>query len=558
MQQYPIWHLRHRNAYNSLMDMLLKNRSLTREDISDAPEVLLDPFKMQDMDRAVSRILDARKKGERVVVFGDYDVDGVTSTALLIDFLERVGIDAVALLPDRFRDGYGMKPPGVERALTQGAQLILTADNGISSFEAIDIACEAGVDVVVVDHHHPQERLPAAVAIVNPNRPDCGYAFKGLAAVGVAFKVVQAASTDLMSREERVPYLNSLLDLVALGTVADVAPMVSENRLLTRRGMRVMDKTARPGLRALKEVAGSADKPVNTTAIAFFLGPRINSAGRLGSAELALDLLRSSDEAKAQGLAEALDALNTQRMELQNAGIDEARGQVERGELFRDRILVVPGEDWHLGIIGLIAGRLSEAYARPSAICTGVRKDGTFTGSARSSGGYNISEAIFKCSDLLSEFGGHAAAAGFTLPAKNFETFRDRLIQDANQSLTDEALTLRLEIDAELTPSDISLRSVLLIEALEPFGPLNESPCFMVKGCDIRVVDTVGAGGTHLKMKLEMDKQVIGAIWWRQGDLAKLLSAGKRVDVAFSLVKNAWNGYEKVELEVKDMRPAEG
>ena len=216
----------------------------------------------------------------------------------------------------------------------------------------------------------------------------------------------------------------------------------------------------------------------------------------------------------------------------------------------------LPG--WLWGIIGLIAGRLSEAYARPSAICTGVRKDGTFTGSARSSGGYNISEAIFKCSDLLSEFGGHAAAAGFTLPAKNFETFRDRLIQDANQSLTDEALTLRLEIDAELTPSDISLRSVLLIEALEPFGPLNESPCFMVKGCDIRVVDTVGAGGTHLKMKLEMDKQVIGAIWWRQGDLAKLLSAGKRVDVAFSLVKNAWNGYEKVELEVKDMRPAEG
>ena len=217
MRQYPIWHLRYRGAYDSLVDVLLDNRSLTREAISDAPEMLLDPLRMQDMDRAVGRILDARKKGERVVVFGDYDVDGVTSTALLMDFLDRVGIDAVALLPDRYRDGYGMKPQGVERALAAKADLILTSDNGISAFEAIAVARAAGVDVVVIDHHQPQDRLPDALAVVDPNRPDCGYAFKGLAAVGVAFKVVQAASTGLMRREERVPYLNSLLDLVALG-----------------------------------------------------------------------------------------------------------------------------------------------------------------------------------------------------------------------------------------------------------------------------------------------------------------------------------------------------
>ena len=556
MRQYPIWHLRYRGAYDSLVDVLLDNRSLTREAISDAPEMLLDPLRMQDMDRAVGRILDARKKGERVVVFGDYDVDGVTSTALLMDFLDRVGIDAVALLPDRYRDGYGMKPQGVERALAAKADLILTSDNGISAFEAIAVARAAGVDVVVIDHHQPQDRLPDALAVVDPNRPDCGYAFKGLAAVGVAFKVVQAASTGLMRREERVPYLNSLLDLVALGTVADVAPMVSENRLLTRRGMRVMDKTTRPGLRALREAAGSADKPVNTTAIAYFLGPRINSAGRLGSAGLALDLLRSRDEEEARRLAEALNALNARRMDLQNAGIDEAREQVEKGGLVCDRMLVVHGEDWHLGVIGLIAGRLSEVYGRPSAVCTGVRKDGTFTGSARTSGGYNIVEAIFRCADLLSEFGGHAEAAGFTLPAKKLEAFRDRLIRDANQALTEEALIRRLEVDVELDASDISLESVSLIEALEPFGPLNESPCFMVKDCSVRASNSVG-GGKHLKMRLQIEKQVVEAIWWRQGALTGTLSAGKRVDVAFSLVKNIWNGHEKVELEVKDVRPAE-
>ena len=556
MRQYPIWHLRYRGAYDSLVDVLLDNRSLTREAISDAPEMLLDPLRMQDMDRAVGRILDARKKGERVVVFGDYDVDGVTSTALLMDFLDRVGIDAVALLPDRYRDGYGMKPQGVERALAAKADLILTSDNGISAFEAIAVARAAGVDVVVIDHHQPQDRLPDALAVVDPNRPDCGYAFKGLAAVGVAFKVVQAASTGLMRREERVPYLNSLLDLVALGTVADVAPMVSENRLLTRRGMRVMDKTTRPGLRALREAAGSADKPVNTTAIAYFLGPRINSAGRLGSAGLALDLLRSRDEEEARRLAEALNALNARRMDLQNAGIDEAREQVEKGGLVRDRMLVVHGEDWHLGVIGLIAGRLSEVYGRPSAVCTGVRKDGTFTGSARTSGGYNIVEAIFRCADLLSEFGGHAEAAGFTLPAKKLEAFRDRLIRDANQALTEEALVRRLEVDVELDASDISLESVSLIEVLEPFGPLNESPCFMVKDCSVRASNPVG-GGKHLKMRLQIEKQVVEAIWWRQGALTGTLSAGKRVDVAFSLVKNIWNGHEKVELEVKDVRPAE-
>ena len=365
--KYPIWNIRHKGDYHSIADVILANRSLKIEDLTDSPDILNDPYLMQDMHRIVERISEAIHNKERIVVFGDYDVDGVTSTAVLLDFFDSVGANATFLLPDRFRDGYGMKPPGVERALKKGAQLIVTADNGISSFEAVEAANAAGVDVVVIDHHHPQDKLPDALALVNPNRADCEYPFKGLAAVGVAFKVVQALASEFMSASERRRYLNSLLDLVALGTVADMAPMVAENRVLTRKGMQVLDTTERPGLQALKAVAGTTNRAIDTISIGFFLGPRINSAGRLSSADLALDLLRCQNRVQAAKLAEELNGLNGERQALQNDGIAEAERMVEDNWLDDYRILVVRGEDWHLGVVGLIAGRLVEKFSRPRA-----------------------------------------------------------------------------------------------------------------------------------------------------------------------------------------------
>lgn len=558
MQRYPKWFIRHKTSYTSLVDVILANRSLTLENLSDGPDILNDPYLMKDMDRIVARILQAIRKGERIVVFGDYDVDGVTSTSVLLDFFDKVGADATFLLPDRYRDGYGMKPPGVERAVKKGARLIVTSDNGISSFEAIDAANQAGVDVVVIDHHHPQDRLPDALALVNPNRADCAYPFKGLAAVGVAFKVVQALAQDLISDgAERRHYLNSLLDLVALGTVADVAPMIEENRLLTRRGMQVLEQTERAGLKALKAVAGAANRPIDTTAIGFFLGPRINSAGRLASADLALNLLRSKDFGEASRLAEELDELNGERQTLQSTGVTEAERQVENEGMDQHKILVLQGSDWHLGVVGLIAGRLVERFWRPALVCTDYRKNGIYTGSARTAGGYNIVEAIFRVSDLLTEYGGHAAAAGFSVPAENFSAFRDRLVADAEAHLSDEDLKPQLDVDVVLEPSAISLPTVEMLSKLSPFGAGNEVPRFMAKNCRIADARAVGHGA-HLKLTLDTGEDLCDAIWFRQGELVYELSVGDTVDVAFGLDANTWQGRTKVQMMVEDMRPVEG
>lgn len=558
MQRFPKWLVRHPGEYRSLVDMLMNNRSLSAEDLSDSPDVLQDPFDMQDMEPLTRRILEAIEAKERVAVFGDYDVDGVTSTAVLLDFLDKVGANVIPLLPDRYRDGYGMKPGGVQRALEEKANLIVTADNGIASFEAIDLANASGVDVLVIDHHHPQDRLPAAKAIVNPNRADCTYPFKGLAAVGVAFKVVQALVGELIPEKERRSYLNSLLDLVALGTVADVAPMVGENRVLTKRGMQVLTETVRPGLRALKEASGTRDQPVDTTTIGFFLGPRINSAGRLASAELALNLLRSRSRQEAETYAEEINGLNQERQQLQKTGVSQAEIQVQAEGLAEQKILVVKGKDWHLGVIGLISGRLTETYRRPSVVCTEARNNGTFTGSARSAGGYNMVEGIFRCSDLLTEYGGHAEAAGFTGPSEHFDAFRQRLQEDADEKLSDDDLTPCLELDATLPSASISLQTIEELATLAPFGSGNEPPLFLVPNCRIDRTGAVGKGavgkGAHLKLSLDVGGQTCDAIWWRQGERVCELSEGDRVDVACALEKNTWNGKTRIQLVLEDLR----
>ena len=553
MRIFPIWDILHQDTYESLVDTLLASRSLTLEDLEVGPERLHPPEQLADLERGVERLEQAIRRGEKIVLFGDYDVDGVTSTALLLDFLQRAGASCDYLLPDRHVDGYGLKPPGVRRALEKEAGLIVTVDNGISAFEALELARSEGIEVVVVDHHQQLESLPPAHSIINPNRRDCSYPFKGLAGVGVTFKVVQALSQVFMSGPERRRYLNDLLDLVALGTVADVMPILDENRVFVQRGLEILEKTQRPGLRHLKAAAGYADKPLNTTAVAFYLGPRINVAGRLASADLALELMRTSDDAAAAELAARLSTLNTQRQRLQEVGLREADSLVTPEDLQADRIIVLLGETWHLGVVGLLAGKLASKYSRPAVVCTDARNDGTYTGSARSIPGYDISAGIATCSEHLTTFGGHPAAAGFSMPAESFEVFRAALIDHANAHLETEDLQARLRVDLMLRPQDLGPRTLEALSRLEPFGTGHEVPVFALRDCAVDACTRIGRSGTHLKMKINIDGQGCSALWWNQGGRADKVDPGQRVTMAFALEEDTYAGGGAVQLVVKDM-----
>jgi single-stranded-DNA-specific exonuclease len=552
MRLYPVWNIRHSDPYDSLVETLLAVRDLQRQDLEVGPEVMHDPALLKDMDRAVERVEKAIRNQEKIVVFGDYDVDGVSSTAVMLDFLEAVGADCAYLLPDRHKDGYGLKPPGVERALELGASLIITVDNGISAFAALELARDRGIDVVVTDHHQQLEELPVACAIINPNRHDCPYPFKDLAGVGVTFKFVQALSAVFMETDERRRYLNSLLDLVVLGTVADVMPVLGENRVFIQRGLQILNQTERPGLRQLKGVAGYAEKPVKTMGVGFHIGPRINVAGRLEKPDIALELIRAKSDAEAALLADELNKLNARRQALQREGMDEAESLVSRDDLQRDRIIVVLGE-WKLGIVGLLAGKLCEKHVRPAVVCSEDAEGGIYVGSARSIPAYDISRGISACAEHLVAYGGHPAAAGFSLKADSFEAFRMALIEHANSHLDEKDMQAELDVDIIMEGRDLDIATIEAMAELEPFGNGNQVPLFAMRGCKILSRRQIGRGGTHLKVELEAGGRHCNGLWWNQGDVADKIHPGQRVSAAFSLEEDTYAGNGAVQMVIKDM-----
>ena len=553
MRIYPDWHILHEGPYESVHDALLAGRNLSPEDLAVGPEALHEPHLLSDLTRAVERIHTAIRGDDNIVIFGDYDVDGVTSTALFLDFLERVGARCDYILPDRHRDGYGMKPPGVRRAVEKEAGLLITVDNGISAFEGVEEAIRHGIDVIVIDHHRQSERLPAAHSIVNPNRLDSTYPFGGLAGVGVTFKVVQALSAEFIGSDERRAYLNSLLDLVALGSVADVAPVLDENRVLIRYGMKVLERTPRPGLQQLKEIARCAAGPIGTAAISFYLGPRLNSAGRLATADLALRLLRAGTTDEARSLAAELDGLNGRRRELQQRSTCQAQALVTADDLDRDRIIVILGEDWNPGVIGLMASNLAESHHRPAVVCTDASRDGTYVGSARSIPAYDITEGITNCAPYLSNYGGHRAAAGFSLDGGRFELFRAALVDHANEKLTAADLRAELTIDLCLRSADLDLETVQVVSSLEPFGTGNQVPLFAARGMEVQSTSRVGKDGEHLKLALDAEGRRLNAVWWRQGQQADKLNRGDRMSVAFELEEDTFRGRGTIQLVIRDM-----
>ncbi len=513
---------------------------------------LHDPFLMRDMDRAAGRVERAIKNGERIAVYGDYDVDGITSTCLLTQFLQERGAQVVPYIPDRLEEGYGLNREAVEALHAQGVRLIVTVDCGITALEETAYAMGLGVDVVITDHHECKGDLPSATAVVDPHRPDCAYPFPGLAGVGVALKLALALTPE--GRREEV--FAAYADLAAVGTVADVMPLTGENRTIVRQGLSLLARSPRPGLRALLREAGSGggEKALTSTCVGFTLAPRINAAGRMGRAGLAAELLLTQDAVRADALSRELCELNRERQRIEGEIFSECLDTLDREYAGPRRSIVLAGEGWHQGVVGIVASRLAERYSCPAfMICL---QDGRGKGSCRSFGGFNLFKALESCADLLEGFGGHALAAGFTIQAGNIDAFRARIGRCVEAWNGGVPLVSSLEVDAELPdPRLLTLEEVSGLSLLEPCGAANPKPVFSLSGCTVAGMCEVG-GGRHLKLRLTQRGCSLEAIFFSTAAAQAGVAPGDRVDVAFTPQINEFRGNRTVQLQLCDLRPA--
>ncbi len=507
--------------------------------------------RLPDARRAADRVLAAVETSETVLVHGDYDADGLCATALLCRGLEALGVRSVPFVPHRLRDGYDLGRAGLERAAAVGAELIVTADCGVSASEAVRAAAEAGRDVIVTDHHRPPERLPDALAVVHPGLPDGDYPFADLAGVGVVWKLLTA----VWERSGRDPTeLYEHLDLVCLGTVADVVPLRDENRVLVRAGLRALDRTLKPGLRALKRRAG-LEGEVAAGTVAWVLGPRLNAVGRVGEPEVAVRLLTTEDEEEAVELADRLERHNEARREEQRRVGAEAEAEaVRRYDPEGDRSLVLWGEGWHPGVIGIVASRLVDRFHRPVAL---VALDGEGgRGSARSIPGFHLHRALVECSDRLERFGGHAGAAGFEIRRGELEGFARHFEEVARRELDREGLRPRLQLDLEVPLAGADRALLELLRHLEPHGAGNPRPLLASRGVRVEAVRRVGEDGRHLKARLTDGDVGVDAIGFGMGPRADRLRGGGRWDAAYRLVEDRWRGKRRLQARLEDVRPA--
>jgi single-stranded-DNA-specific exonuclease len=532
-----------------LVNRGLKDIDSIRKFLHPSLSDLNDPYLLPDMEAAVERIVHAHGRNEKILVHGDYDADGLTATAVILELLEKAGICAGYHIPDRLSEGYGLSEVGIRKAVDMGASLIITVDCGVSSFKQIENARGAGIDVIVTDHHEPPERLPDALAVIDPHREDSEYPFRSLAGVGVAFKLAQALAHRL-SLPGRDEFMSRLLDLVAIGTVADSVPLNGENRILVTFGLKAInDPSCRTGIRALREVSGYEGE-VRAGTLSFTLIPRINAAGRLGTAGTVVELLRTEDILEARKAARFLDDQNKMRQKIEGEVLDSATEMIDGED--PGEVIVLHSADWHPGVIGIVASRLVDIYFRPVFLFS--VKDKEAKGSARGIPGLHLYEAIAECSDLLAGFGGHRQAAGLRIDVEKIGEFSSRIREIVSRRLGDEDLTPSLEIDAAVQLSQISFGLVREIESLEPFGEANMAPVLGAR--NIRVLNHSIVGANHLKMRLVQERTHLDTIGFNMGEkMAEIGNAGA-VDIAFVPAINEWNGSRTIQLNLKALRPA--
>lgn len=510
-------------------------------------EPLSDPFLLKDMDKAAARITRAVDNMEKIAVYGDYDADGVTSTAMLYSYLETRGADVIFYIPQREGEGYGMNMGAVEYLKEQGVSLIVTVDNGISSVQEVARANELGIDVVVTDHHRPQAILPDAVAVVDAYRPDDTSPYKHFSGVGIAFKLLMALEDGAGDVED---LLEAYSDLAAIGTIGDIVPLTGENRTLIRAGLERLSQSDRPGVQALLENAGIAGKALTSTNLAFTLVPRINATGRMGAPERAVRLLISGYEEEAEVLSEEICADNEERRRVEAEIAEAAFADIEAKGYMKDRVVVVDGENWHHGVIGIVASRVTERCGKPCMIIS--RGETEAKGSGRSIEGFSLFEAICACGDLLIKFGGHPMAAGITLKSENIEAFRKRINQYAAEHFP-QMPTQTVTLDCKLNPAALSVSMAQSLTQLEPFGNGNPQPVFGLFNMELSNVTPVGGGG-HLRLTLEKNGAVITAMRFNTKPEELPYHIGDKIDLAVQLEAREFRGQPSLTVIVRDMK----
>ena len=535
-----------------LLAGLLAARGVVRPEearrlLSPGREPIPDPMLLKDMDRAVYRVRLALDREELIAVYGDYDVDGITATCLLTQFLTARDGHIIPYIPSRLGEGYGLNPEAVHALSEQGVDLIITVDCGITAVEETALANSLGIDVVITDHHACKEELPPAAAVVDPHRPDCPYPFKGLAGVGVALMLALAVA----GPEERQAVFNEFCDLAAVGTVADVMPMTGANRAIVGLGLQRLDPPRRLGFASLIRYAGLEDKPVTSVAVGYTLAPRINASGRMGMAEVAVELFLTRDPARADGLAAQLCELNRERQGIEGDIFQQCVQRLE--EEPQEGAIVLAGSQWHQGVVGIVASRLAEKYACP---CFMICLDGGIgKGSCRSWGDINLFELLSSCSPLLENFGGHTLAAGFTVKEENIPALALALRRAVAESCNGQALPSVLEVDMAVSPQHLTVEAVEALDRLEPCGTGNPRPVFLLQGAQVHTMSQVGRG-RHLKLKLESRGVTLDAIYFSSQGAELGLSPGCRVDLVFYPQINDFRGVRSVQLQVVDLRLA--
>ena len=535
---------------NKLLSTILVNRNIVDEKnikifLTPTRKDFHNPFLISDMEKAVERIIKAIKEKENVTIYGDYDVDGITSITVLKSFLQDRGLEVNTYIPNRLDEGYGLNNDAISKIAKTGCQLMITVDCGISAIEEIEYANSLGIETVITDHHEPVEELPKAFAVIDNKRKDSTYPFRELAGVGVVFKLIQAISIKLNLKEEE--YLK-YLDIVCIGTISDIVPLVDENRVITKLGLMLVKQTKNIGLKAILQVSGY--NKIDSNTISFGIAPRINACGRMGVAEEALELFLSKNVNQVNELARKLNERNRVRQETEKEIFESAKRQIEEKKLNQNNTIVVAGENWHHGVIGIVSSKITDMYFKPSILLS-FEEDGIGKGSGRSIPGFDLHDALMKCNDCIEKFGGHSMAIGITIKRENFEKLKNKLEEIAVEEHINEIVPV-IKIDAKIDLSEINKDMVESLKQLEPFGEGNKMPIFAFKNLKIDSIRALSEG-KHLKLTLKDNNFIVSAIGFNMGELVEDYRIGDKVDIVGTLEINSFNGMDSIQINMKDM-----